>query len=271
MTTRTKYPTTSVSREFHLSVTKPSIPAHSWEDEERTIINKDLFSWKCLTASLPLVHILQPDYYVIYRFGTSGTPVYQQNLNLDLGTADIRYESLMKNMDAVDYHHMRRLDHVVSQFALECRLQPFDYICSVISHWQGPDGTHRYLMRKSTVLHCDARGIPAYGIMAFQDVTALVSAIKPHNADVTFKPEKASLSYELVKRIKAVCPKCVEITNREREIMKCLFQGMSSKEIASVLFISKATVDTHRQNMIRKWEVPNTAGLLKRAVEEGVV
>jgi DNA-binding CsgD family transcriptional regulator len=271
MTTRTKHPTTTLSGEFYLTAIKPSIAIHSRKDEERTTFNKELFIWKNLTASLPLVRILQPDFYVIYRFGASCAPIYQQNLNLDLGVEDIRFESLIKNIDAVDYHHIQRLDGVISQFAFDCRLQPFDYICSVICHWHGPDGSHRYIMRKSTVLHCDARGIPAYGIMAFHDVSALVSAIKPNNSDVTFKPEKASLSHELMRRIKTVCPKSIEITIREREIIKCLYQGMSSKEIASMLFISKATVDTHRQNMIRKWEVPNTAGLLKRAVEKGVL
>ncbi len=46
---------------------------------------------------------------------------------------------------------------------------------------------------------------------------------------------------------------------------------MSSKEIANALCISKATVDTHRQNIIHKWEVTNTAGLMKRAVEGGCI
>lgn len=271
MTTRTKTATASTINEMYLSVLQQSVTVHLWKDSEQGILNKDHFNWKYLASRLPMVHILQPDYYVIYRFGAPGTPVYQQNLTLDLGTEDIRFESLVKNMDVVDYQHMQRVDRVLSQFALECRLQPFDYICSVISQWNGPDGNHRYFMRKSTVLHCDAKGIPAYGIMAFHDVTALVSAIKPHNADVTFKPEKAGLCYELVKRIKAVRPKCVEITNREKEIIKCLYQGMSSKEIASMLFISKATVDTHRQNLIRKWDVPNTAGLMKQAVEKGMI
>jgi DNA-binding NarL/FixJ family response regulator len=99
----------------------------------------------------------------------------------------------------------------------------------------------------------------------------MVSAIKSNNVDVTFHPDKANLCYELCKRIKAVQPKQTGITGREKEIVRCLCKGMSSKEIAAALYISKATVDTHRQNLIHKWEVTNTAALLQRAMEEGCI
>ena len=43
-----------------------------------------------------------------------------------------------------------------------------------------------------------------------------------------------------------------ELSEREKEIIVCLVQGMSNKEIANHLFISVNTVNTHRRNIVRK-------------------
>jgi DNA-binding CsgD family transcriptional regulator len=230
-----------------------------------------LFSWDRLSSVLPLVHLLQPDYYMVYQFSTPGVPMYQENLHLDLGALPVRYEYIRDHMDEVDRQHLQRMDSVKEQFAVECRLQPFDYISSIIFKWNGPDGDLRYFMRKTTVLGLNDNGWPSLGIVTIKDITPLVSAIKPNNVDITFHPDKANLCYELTRRINAVQPKRPGITEREKDVVRCLCKGMSSKEIASALFISKATVDTHRQNLIHKWEVTNTAALLQRAIAEGCI
>jgi DNA-binding NarL/FixJ family response regulator len=56
-----------------------------------------------------------------------------------------------------------------------------------------------------------------------------------------------------------------DLTTREMEILKLIANGKTNDEIAKELFISKRTVDTHRQNLLKKLQVKNTAGLLKAA------
>lgn len=231
----------------------------------------DPYSWNHLSSGFPLVHLLQPDFYMVFQCSAPGVPVYQQNLHLDLGSMEVRYEVILRHIETDDLQHLRRLDVVKAQFARECRLQPFDYISSILIRWVCPLGNRRYFMRKMTVLQSDSKGLPSYGIVSIKDVTPMVSAIRPNNVDITFHPDKANLCYELCRRINAVLPKRHGITAREKDIVRCLCKGMSSKEIASALFISKATVDTHRQNLIHKWGVTNTAALLQRAMEEGCV
>lgn len=234
-------------------------------------IDTNVYSWEHLSSGIPMVHLLQPDYYMVFQYSAPGVPIYQQNLHLDLGPMEVRYEAILSHIDTDDLKHLRRMDVVKEQFARECRLQPFDYISSILIRWVCPDGGHRYFMRKMTVLQSDQKGIPSYGIVSIKDVTPMVSAIRPNNVDITFHPDKANLCYELSRRINAVQPKRNGITAREKDIVRCLCKGMSSKEIASALFISKATVDTHRQNLIHKWGVTNTAALLQRAMEEGCI
>lgn len=253
---------------FQQNITTPSIKP---EDPAESNDHAHVYSWGRLSSGFPLVHLLQPDYYMVFQYSAPAVPVYQQNLHLDLGSVEVRYEAIIRHIETDDLQHLRRMDVVKAQFAMECRLQPFDYISSILIRWECPQSSRRYLMRKMTVLQSDNKGMPSYGIVSIKDVTPMVSAIRPNNVDITFHPDKANLCYELCRRINAVLPKRNGITAREMDIVRCLCKGMSSKEIAAALFISKATVDTHRQNLIHKWGVTNTAALLQRAMEEGYV
>lgn len=62
-----------------------------------------------------------------------------------------------------------------------------------------------------------------------------------------------------------------QITQRELEILQLIALGLTSQDIATKLFISKNTVETHRKNMLAKLNVNNTAALLKIAYRKGLV
>jgi DNA-binding NarL/FixJ family response regulator len=62
-----------------------------------------------------------------------------------------------------------------------------------------------------------------------------------------------------------------QITQRELEILQLIALGLTSQDIATKLFISKNTVETHRKNMLAKLNVNNTAALLKIAYKKGLV
>jgi len=61
------------------------------------------------------------------------------------------------------------------------------------------------------------------------------------------------------------------LTPRELEIIKYIGEGMTNGEIASKLFLSPATVDTHRKNVLAKLELKNTAALIKYAAENNLL
>jgi DNA-binding CsgD family transcriptional regulator len=60
-----------------------------------------------------------------------------------------------------------------------------------------------------------------------------------------------------------------ELTNREKQVLKLLINGKFSKEISSILKISKQTVDTHRKNMLHKNHLSNTGELIGKAIMNG--
>lgn len=61
------------------------------------------------------------------------------------------------------------------------------------------------------------------------------------------------------------------ITRRESEILKLIADGLTNQEIADQLFISTSTVDTHRKNMLLKFNAKNTASLIRLAVSNGLI
>jgi DNA-binding CsgD family transcriptional regulator len=61
------------------------------------------------------------------------------------------------------------------------------------------------------------------------------------------------------------------LTVREREIIKLIAEGKSSKEIGQLLFISSRTVQHHRANIMKKLGVKKTADLVKYAIQKGYV
>lgn len=60
--------------------------------------------------------------------------------------------------------------------------------------------------------------------------------------------------------------KHIALTQREKEILRLVSDGYSAREIASMLFISPRTVETHRLRIMQKLEAHNTAELIKLAV-----
>ena len=59
------------------------------------------------------------------------------------------------------------------------------------------------------------------------------------------------------------------LTVREREVLKLIVEGKSSKEIGDLLFISPRTVERHRANIMEKLNIKKTVDLVKYAFQKG--
>jgi two-component system, NarL family, nitrate/nitrite response regulator NarL len=61
------------------------------------------------------------------------------------------------------------------------------------------------------------------------------------------------------------------ISSREKEVLKLIADGLTSPQIADKLFISLHTVDSHRKNLLTKFNVNNTASLIKLAAKHSMI
>lgn len=62
-----------------------------------------------------------------------------------------------------------------------------------------------------------------------------------------------------------------DFTKREQEVLQFICEEFSTKDIAKRLFISERTVEGHRNNLILKTNVKNTAGLVIYAVKNNLI
>jgi len=101
-------------------------------------------------------------------------------------------------------------------------------------------------------------------------LTAIRSVSK---GDSYFSREVSAILIEQLQKPASLKRKSTEIpiSPREIEVLKLIAQEFSNSEIAEKLYISIRTVDTHRRNLLEKLGAKNTAGLVKFAIQKGLV
>lgn len=121
------------------------------------------------------------------------------------------------------------------------------------------------ILRTSTPLQADSNGHVIYVLDQYRDVTDLTPegkfrwSLKGPNSRKIEKLVEASLQEE--------CP----LSPQELTILSYVGKGVSSTETAEKLFISKHTVDTHRRNILKKMDSPNTTAAYQKARRLGII
>jgi DNA-binding NarL/FixJ family response regulator len=62
-----------------------------------------------------------------------------------------------------------------------------------------------------------------------------------------------------------------EITDREKDILKLVANGLTSKQISEQLFLSEKTIEVHRKNLFLKFDVKNSVSLIRKAMESDLI
>lgn len=104
------------------------------------------------------------------------------------------------------------------------------------------------------------------------DVIAAIRAVAAGNA--YFSPSITKLlveEYVVEARRRGVEDSYDLLSTREKEILQLLTSGKTNREIAELLYISVATVETHRNNVFQKLHLHNLAELILYAVRKGLI
>jgi DNA-binding NarL/FixJ family response regulator len=78
---------------------------------------------------------------------------------------------------------------------------------------------------------------------------------------------KTYLSFEASQSMRVKPGNNFVLTRREKEVLGLIADGLTNNEIAQKLFISSTTVDTHRKNLLSKFEVKNVASMIRAAAQ----
>ena len=61
------------------------------------------------------------------------------------------------------------------------------------------------------------------------------------------------------------------LTRREKEVLELISDGLTNQDIADKLFLDVTTINSHRKNMLTKYQVKNTAALVKLAISNHLI
>jgi DNA-binding NarL/FixJ family response regulator len=119
------------------------------------------------------------------------------------------------------------------------------------------------------IIRAGARGYVTKTISG-DDLVAAIERIA--EGDVVFSPRLAGFVLDAFRDAPVVAdeplnPELDLLTAREREVLRLLARGFSYREIATELFISVKTVETHASNVLRKLQLSNRHQLTKWAAD----
>ncbi|HEY3215024.1 MAG TPA: response regulator transcription factor [Candidatus Eisenbacteria bacterium] len=104
---------------------------------------------------------------------------------------------------------------------------------------------------------------------AVQDLLAAIESVR--NGRPYYSPAIQRELGELLRATSRPTRPIDLLTEREREILRLVAEGLSTKEIAARLDIGPRTVETHRANLMRKLELRSVALLTQFAIREGLL
>jgi DNA-binding CsgD family transcriptional regulator len=128
------------------------------------------------------------------------------------------------------------------------------------------NGDYARILYQGILLEHDQNGRILRSLGVHSDITYLKQEGKPVLSFVGMDGEP---SYLDVASNNIFIESKEDLTRREKQVLKLLIEGRLSKEISSILKISKQTVDTHRKNMLRKKNLVNTGELIGKAIRYG--
>lgn len=212
-------------------------------------------------------------YYYIFNCGTASMEYISDSIKnvLHLNNCfEFTIEYLMENIHPEDLPYFLDFERKVTRFFND--LPPdkvLKYKVTYDYRLRTRAGEYKRVLQNTVTIQSDETGAVIRVVGVHTDITHLK---KENGSTLSFIGLDGEPSYQDYARSADILPVTKSIfTKRETELLKLLAAGKTSAAIASILFISKETVDRHRKNMLTKTGSGNTAELLMYATKEGLI
>jgi DNA-binding NarL/FixJ family response regulator len=127
---------------------------------------------------------------------------------------------------------------------------------------------HPYTGQMARILQSGARGF----LLKDTPPAEVVAAIcKVAEGETCFSPDAAQQALKQFANSRGSLPQIRSLSQREREVLTGIAEGLSNKTIAARLGISARTIETHRGHIMHKLNIRSVAGLTRFAVSAGLV
>jgi len=105
---------------------------------------------------------------------------------------------------------------------------------------------------------------------AFEELVRAIRSVVSHQTYLSPKIAGIVVNRYIGKSPRTESSVFTNLTQREREVLQVLSEGMTTKEIAFHLNVSVKTVETHRRNIMEKLNIHSISELVKYAIREGL-
>ncbi len=120
--------------------------------------------------------------------------------------------------------------------------------------------------QNKVVLQAIQLGVHGYMLKSETDFEIAKAIMNLSEKGCYFSPEILALATQGIRDFNKVT-----VSNREYEVLKTLYKGFTAKEAGELLFISPHTVETHRKNLINRFEAKNVTHLIYLALNHGIL
>lgn len=213
------------------------------------------------------VEISKPDFIVVLNVQELSPVIYQKNYNLKFSSdKKEHFQEIFDNVDECQLQKIIEADTLASEFAFNNFIEPVK--CTYYMRFNSciDNVSTRSFLRNVTLLSRDKNNLPQLVLTTISDITHINGSQEIAQVDIkNYVDGKNCLGEELSKlkeRLVSIFKSDVVFTKREKQILKLISEGMTSMQIANELNISTATVNTHRQNLIKKNNVSSTSALI---------
>ena len=238
-------------------------PKHVPNQEEKTKI--------ALELSHRLAHFIQPGEFYYYIFDVSKAEFDHVSAGVEkvLGykqkevTLEFFFEKFHPEDQLIYINYEHALGKFLQGLPAEKRLK---YKVRMDFRIRKKDGSYARILHQAMVLELGEDGKLLRSLGLHTDISDLKIEGKPKLSFIGFDGEP---SYVNVQVEEELIPLKELLSNREKEILVHIMNGMPTKEIATHLLISKDTVDSHRKNMLEKTGSKNSGELISKAIRNG--
>lgn len=248
------------ARKFWKTVTDSDVSSSSSQLQLQLEAHKRLFS----------VFQAGNYYYIIFNMYKSELDFVDPNISSVLGYEpdEVTIAFFMDKIHPEDKPYFLNFEYHVVEFF---KALPYERVCKYKVQYdiriRAKDNRYIRLLHQAVQIDYDEKNY--YRTLSLHtDITHIKQDGAPCFSLIGLDNEP---SYYNIQDANVITQSFDPFTKREREILKCIVEGKSSKEIADEFFISLHTVNAHRKNMLSKAAVKTPVELVRIAIREAWV
>ncbi|MDD3005155.1 LuxR C-terminal-related transcriptional regulator [Flavobacterium sp.] len=210
-------------------------------------------------------------YYYIFNPAKAGFEYISENVKKVMkveNPEDFSPQYIFENMHPEDQIRFLANEQKVTEFFSKLTPeQVLKYKVSYDYRMKTTEGIYKWILMQTVTIQTNELGAVIRVIGVQTDITHLKTNNEP--SGLSFLGLDGEPSYYNVPTDTIFTQTKEILSKREKEILHLIVQGHNSYSIASLLHISKYTVDTHRKNIIKKTNSGNVSELITKTFQNG--